>query len=443
MPWSMNNLPESAKGLSETQKEKFIAIANQMLKSGSPEGVAIATALKKCKNFSELSVDEFEETLSEVIDARLKQKQSSDFFEGQWVEVFRAGTQTDSAGNTKTWTEEDLKTIEQKYNSQKAHEAPAVVGHPKDNAPAYGWVEKLKADGKTLLASFRQLMPEFVDAVNEGRYKKRSISLYNDLTLRHIGFLGATPPAVKGLADIKFNEDDDFVTVEFNEDESGNHNDSNNEKGEEEMTKELQEQLDKANADNKSYSEKIAELEKQSKEQADKLAEYEEAKAKAEEDAKKEADKKSEFEEKADSRLKDLEAKLIASEKKNRIADYKEFVKDLHSQGKMVTECQETVIDLMEALHDKGEFEFAEEGEVKKASILDKFKDYLEKQPAIVDMKEVNTDAAKKNSKKSADAQLNELAEAKVKEGNCSYSEALAQVQLENPDLAEQALSEI
>jgi adenylate kinase len=97
----------------------------------------------------------------------------------------------------------------------------------------------------------------------------------------------------------------------------------------------------------------------------------------------------------------------------------------------------------MEALHDKGEFEFAEEGETKKADILTKFKEYLEKQPTIVNMGEVNTDAAKKNAKKSANDQINELAEAKVKEDKISYSEALSLVQEENPELASQAYSEI
>jgi uncharacterized protein YdaT len=442
----MTNLPDSAKGLSPEQKTKFIGIVNAMLKSGTDEGTAIATAMKKAKSFEELTTDELVAEWEEFVASR-KDEQTEDFFEGDWVEVFRAGEQTDSAGNTKTWTEEDLQKIESKYNSQSAHEAPLVVGHPKDNAPAFGWVEKLKANGATLLAKFKQVMPAFSDAVKEGRYKKRSISLYNDMTLRHIGFLGAVPPAVKGLADIKFNEDDDFVTVEFNEDESGNYKDDNKEKGETKMTKELQEQLDKANADVKSYGEKITELEKTSKEQADKIAEYEEAAKKAAEkkpeEKKPEAPKKTEFEEAAEKRIQEVESKLAASEKKNRIAEYKEFVKDLHSQGKMVTECQDTIIDLMEALHDKGEYEFAENGETKKADILETLKSYLEKQPAIVEMGETNTDAAKKNAKKSAGDQLNELAEAKVKEDKVSYSEALSQVQIENPELAQQAYSEL
>ena len=136
------------------------------------------------------------------------------FFENQWIEIFRVGEQSDSQGNTRKWTVSDLEKIVKNYDAKK-HEVPLVVGHPKENAPAFGWVESLKTDGEFLFAKFRQLVPEFVEAVKKGLYKKRSISLYPDLTLRHIGFLGAVPPAVKGLADIKFNESNS-ITIEIN-----------------------------------------------------------------------------------------------------------------------------------------------------------------------------------------------------------------------------------
>lgn len=136
-----------------------------------------------------------------------------------WIEVFRAGEQTDSSGNTRKWTSSDLEKIVENYNA-KEHEAPVVIGHPKDNAPAFGWVEKLKMDGEVLLAKFKDLIPEFVEAVEKGLYKKRSISLYPDLKLRHIGFLGAMPPAVKGLADIQFSEEE-IETYEFADNQLG------------------------------------------------------------------------------------------------------------------------------------------------------------------------------------------------------------------------------
>ena len=136
---------------------------------------------------------------------------------GKWIEVFRAGKQTDSAGAERTWTEGDLDAMVARYDPAK-HEAPVVVGHPTQNAPAYGWVEGLKRDGAVLLARLKGVMPEFADLVQRGTYKKRSISLYPDLTLRHIGFLGGAAPAVKGLADIAFAERD-CVTFEFSEED--------------------------------------------------------------------------------------------------------------------------------------------------------------------------------------------------------------------------------
>jgi phage virion morphogenesis protein len=131
------------------------------------------------------------------------------------IPVFRTGTHTDSNGNKRTWTEADLDRMVASYDP-KRHEAPVVIGHPTDNAPAWGWVEALNRTGDTLYAKPKDLVPEFVDMVKKGMFKKRSISLYGDGTLRHIGFLGALPPAVKGLPDIQFGEGE-AITIEFEE----------------------------------------------------------------------------------------------------------------------------------------------------------------------------------------------------------------------------------
>ncbi len=122
-----------------------------------------------------------------------------------WFEVFRTGTHTDSAGNTSKWTEEDLDRIVSSYNPAN-HEAPIVIGHPELDSPACGWIEALRREGDRLLAKPKQLVDQFRDWVKEGRYKKVSIALYPDLGLKHVGFLGATPPAVKGLANAGFQE---------------------------------------------------------------------------------------------------------------------------------------------------------------------------------------------------------------------------------------------
>lgn len=135
-----------------------------------------------------------------------------------WIEIFKSGSQTDSAGNKKEWKDSDLDTMVAKYEAAKGtHEAPIVIGHPKTDAPAYGWVNQLKREGSTLLAEIKQLSKEFIEAVNLGQYKKRSIALYPDMTLKHVGFLGAVPPAVKGLGDVSFSTDKESILFEFSE----------------------------------------------------------------------------------------------------------------------------------------------------------------------------------------------------------------------------------
>ncbi len=131
----------------------------------------------------------------------------------EWIEVFRAGTHTAMNGTTKTWTEADLDHAVAAYDPAQ-HEAPLVVGHPKDNAPAYGWALAAKREGDRLLVKPGQMDPAFREMVKAGRFKKRSISFYADGTIRHIGFLGAQPPAVKGLKDCHFAQDDEGTTYE-------------------------------------------------------------------------------------------------------------------------------------------------------------------------------------------------------------------------------------
>lgn len=133
-------------------------------------------------------------------------------FDG-WIEIFRGGRQKDALGK-----EHDGDALIEKAVASfdpSFHEPPAVVGHPKGDMPAYGWVEALRveavAGGKRLYAKFRQVVPEFAEAVEAGRFKKRSAAFYPDGRLRHVGFLGAMPPAVKGLADIPFTEGEEVI----------------------------------------------------------------------------------------------------------------------------------------------------------------------------------------------------------------------------------------
>lgn len=139
---------------------------------------------------------------------------------GQWVEIFAAGRHTDSKGRVRDWTEEDLEHTASSYNPSH-HEAPNVIGHPEHNKPAYGWVEAVKREGKKLLAKLKDVPKEFEDMVEKGLFKKRSVSFYPDGTLRHLGWLGAQPPAVKGLKDTAFKEGEYRIEYEFEEGPKG------------------------------------------------------------------------------------------------------------------------------------------------------------------------------------------------------------------------------
>ena len=135
-------------------------------------------------------------------------------FNDQWIEIFSAGSHTDSDGRAQTVTREYIENAASNFDAT-LHEAPIVVGHPKNNLPAFGWVKSLRVNGDRLEAQFSDVDPEFEQLVSEGRFKKRSASFYVDPAtapanrtpyLRHVGFLGAQPPAVKGLRDIQFGE---------------------------------------------------------------------------------------------------------------------------------------------------------------------------------------------------------------------------------------------
>lgn len=135
----------------------------------------------------------------------------------EWDLVFNAGWHTDANGNKKLWTTDDLDRIVNTFRPS-FHEPPVVIGHPDDRAPAYGWVEGIKRVGNDLFLKYKDVAAEFQEWVKTGRYRKRSISLYPDGSLRHVGFLGAKPPAIKGLPDFAFADNDRTVeTYDFSD----------------------------------------------------------------------------------------------------------------------------------------------------------------------------------------------------------------------------------
>lgn len=139
------------------------------------------------------------------------------------LHIFKPGRQTALSGAVLDFSESDLAASARAYDPA-LHEAPIVVGHPKLDAPAYGWVKSLAAGGDGLNAEPHQVDAAFAELVAAGRFKKISASFYlpdasnNPVPgvyyLRHVGFLGAMPPAVKGLKHAEFADAEDGV-VEF------------------------------------------------------------------------------------------------------------------------------------------------------------------------------------------------------------------------------------
>lgn len=125
-------------------------------------------------------------------------------------------------GETVDFSEDMVRASAEAYDPA-LHEAPLVVGHPKHDAPAYGWAKSLAYVG-TLNAEPHQVDPAFAEMNRAGRFKKISTSFYTPDSpdnpvpgvyyVRHIGFLGAQPPAVKGLKNASFADHAEGV-VEF------------------------------------------------------------------------------------------------------------------------------------------------------------------------------------------------------------------------------------
>jgi len=128
------------------------------------------------------------------------------------------------AGNYdgRDYTADDIAEIAQSYDP-KLHQAPMVIGHPETDAPAYGWVHAVTGvDGRLATPNY-EIVPEFADQIKKGLYRKRSIALYDrhdphnptpgKLYLKHVGWLGATPPKVKGLGDVQFAQEPNALTI--------------------------------------------------------------------------------------------------------------------------------------------------------------------------------------------------------------------------------------
>jgi len=139
------------------------------------------------------------------------------------IEIFKPGKHTAMSGAVLDFSESDLQAMVDAYDPA-VYDAPLVIGHPKLDAPAYGWVKSLSFADGIVNAEPQDVDAEFAELVKAKRFKKVSASFFapdsprnpkpGTYYLRHVGFLGAQPPAVKGLKSVNF-ADGDEITIEF------------------------------------------------------------------------------------------------------------------------------------------------------------------------------------------------------------------------------------
>ena len=194
-------------------------------------------------------------------------------------------------------------------------------------------MEGLKREGLKLLAKFKQVPDEIVSAIKEGRWKKRSVSFYPDGRLRHVGLLGAMPPAVKGLSDISFKDEEEEIIYYF-ENNGGDEMD--------EKDKEIQELKTKISEFIEQIKTKDVEFSEKEKQQSEEIA--------------------------------DLKAQLLKVETEKRQAEYNSFCEKLGD--KLLPVDKDLVIGFMDICRNTGSYEFSEG---KKENTLEKFKDFLER----------------------------------------------------------------
>lgn len=316
------------------------------------------------------------------------------------IEVFRAGRHIGDDGSVYEFSDTDIEAIASAYDPS-LREAPLVVGHPKLDAPAYGWVAKTHtgagALGRVLLIDPRDTDPAFAEMVATRRFPKRSASFYtphhpNNPTpgkwyLRHVGFLGAQPPAVVGLKDIQFSEgDDDTGVVSFSE--SGD------------------------NLLQETFVDKDEATQQQEKLQAD-LANEKAGREKAEADAKAANEKLAQFAE---------------AQRRDRHAAHVSFAEAAFKAGKLKPSDKAAAVAVLDQLADGQVVEFAEGDATKKVQPAEFVKALIENSKPVVQFGEFAPAGSDPAPKDRSDAEIDQAARRYAAQHHVSYSEALDKV---------------
>ena len=310
------------------------------------------------------------------------------------LQIFRIGKHTAADGKSYEFSEAALRAAVAAYDPA-VHEAPIVVGHPATDHPAYGWIRGLhfSSDG-AIEADTQQVNPEFAEMVSAGSFKKISSAWYlpdapgnptpGKLYLRHVGFLGAEPPAIKGLKSASFSSSAVGV-VEFAEWQTTTLVS---------MFRRLREWLigDRGLevADTVLPDWQIKSLE----ESGNPMPAYSEPPIKTEKstmDAAELARRAADLD-RREAGIKDRETQLSAQQRTQLNATNAAFAEQLVQAGRVLPVHRIGLVAFLDSLANAGTIEFSEAGKTTKAATLDWFKSYLQAQPKVVHFGEVAGD---------------------------------------------------
>lgn len=131
------------------------------------------------------------------------------------IKMLKPGKFTSMSGKVVKFTEADLQATAAAYNPEILS-APFVIGHPKHDDPAYGWIGAVEFADGILNGTANQVDTAFAEMVNSGKFSRVSLALYEPDSPnnpvpgvyypKHLGFLGAMAPAVKGLGTVSLSE---------------------------------------------------------------------------------------------------------------------------------------------------------------------------------------------------------------------------------------------
>lgn len=381
------------------------------------------------------------------------------------LKIFTSGVQTLKDGTAFDFTPEIVKEIAETYDPE-FYEAPVVIGHPKTNAPAFAWVKGLSYEAENdgsakLIAVIGDATPEFSELVTGKYFKNISSAFYPPQStsnpkpekwyMRHLGMLGAQPPAIKGLSKLEFAAGDDYEAFEFADDYLLSWSlksifqkmrewfiaSQNIEVADDIVPQYLIDNVDRAlDADAPQFSENTPDDNPNMEDIKMAKATNTSPAAVADGSQDELAAQKAALE----AREAAVAAKEAAFAESQNLNEAKSFVLTLEENGQITPAMKAGLPEFIAGLNgdDANAFEFAEGDEVKKQSPKAYFKGLLSNLPKLVEFAEISAGEGKKAKDLDAEAYRDlavEFMEAEGKKGNIlTISQAMSEVQarLEN-----------